>query len=398
MVVRWCCSSATKTASNLAALDKLSAAADETSGVVRFDTYEEMLKPTPSITFPAMKLFTYTVCKDQRSMRAWRSSMKSYLRNFDSDELTISSPGLETETANEIAPQTEAHPIFFWAYVNEDDFDTTRDDFAKINVPTRDEPGSIRYDNSCTKKRRASGGRTFCFENVWYDTLPSAQDAHMSTAHMGVFFGDTAGVVIEWGMSTLNLLSTQSPSSLLQSPSSPSISYIKLIGGGADNSGAVEKLARIPECNYQGMGPDMYKVVPDKCCMLETWTDAGFIEGDNADVTFSAWNKNNNGHEFSCPVGDLGALGGFPTWVRGYQGCENGKVAYAESCVPKNLPGGAHGWPMSAEVAAQNWEDGDHDSCHCEEPNLVGDQCFVGKTFPGFAFFGYSKGDASCAQ
>jgi len=367
-------SSGTKTASNLDALDKLSAAADEKSGVVRFDTYEEMLKPTPSITFPAMKLFTYTVFKDQMSLRAWKKSMGRYLHNFDSDELAFSQPGLKTETANEITPQTEANPIFFWAYVDDVDFTTTRDAFAKINVPTRDEAGSIRYENSCTKRRSRRKGRPFCFENVWYDTLPSAQDAHMSTPHMGVFFGDTASVVIEWGMSTLKLLSTQAPSSVMEPlpvpQSSDTVSgFIQYL--------RIEEHATIistnPDCDFW-RAEDLGKKVPDKCCDLAKWP-----AGSGASQTPpSSRAKDTDPRKWACYV-----LQRVPpnddTYTRNYLGCEAGVLVAAEGCAPTGTAMG-NGYPMNETFAAASWIDGTFDSCNCEEPAMKGNGCYVAAT------------------
>jgi len=182
------------------------------------------------------------------------------------------------------------------------------------------------------------------------------------------------------------------------------VDYIKISGVKADSQNDVlAKLALVPDCNFQGMPPaPLYTPVDMKCCELSTWTDAGIAagEGDNGGVTHTSWNKaGKEGDDtvFSCPVGDLGDLHGFPTWVRGYQGCKGDQVSYAESCVPLAINQSNNEWPMSEAVAQNYWESGTYESCHCHEPEQLGDICFVGKTFPGFAFFGLSKGDAHCS-
>jgi len=367
--------SALATASNRQAANNMAATARQAgSGVVRFDAYIELLVLSSGGSFPANYIYTYAVFENQAVMTAWTP-----LGDFQGREMEMQG-GVDTMTQNEGAG--EPHPIFFWVRVPAKDFDALKITFAKIVAPTRAEAGALRYDQACT----ISGDDAFCFENVWYKTLPESQDSHMSSAHMATFFGDTMGLVMTWGMSTLRLYH----------PGAGTIDYLKILGGTADNTGALAKLALVPECNYQGMGDAMYKVVDMKCCELATWTGVGLVEGDDNDVTFTAWDKTNNGIEYSCAVGDLGNLGGFPPFVRGYQACEDNKVVYAESCVPESLHGVEHGWPMSAEEAAKHWEHGTYESCLCEEKKLVGDQCFVGKTFPGMAFFGRSIGDVSC--
>jgi len=186
-----------------------------------------------------------------------------------------------------------------------------------------------------------------------------------------------------------------------------SVAYIKISGVSSGNQADVlTKLALVPDCNYQGLGddsPNLYKSVDMKCCQLSTWTDAGVTagEGTNGGVTFSSWDKAGKAGDdtvYSCPVGDLGDLQGYPTWVRGHQGCNGVQVAYAEACVPLAINMSNNEWPMMETVAQNYWESGTYESCHCHEVEQLGDKCFVGKTFPGFAFFGLSKGDAFCSS
>lgn len=189
-----------------------------------------------------------------------------------------------------------------------------------------------------------------------------------------------------------------------------SISYIKVIGAAADGPGTNvtslnEYLAKVPDCNFVGTegSPDLWKSVDIKCCQKNTWTEAGIQEGDSAavgGVTLTEWDKagkEGDDTEYSCPVGNLGNLNGFDSWVRGFIGCNGDKkVVYAESCEPEGL--GDFGWPMSEAVAQTHWEAGTYESCHCHAPSQVGDRCFVGQAFPGMAFFGLMLGDAFCAE
>jgi len=52
---------------------------------------------------------------------------------------------------------------------------------------------------------------------------------------------------------------------------------------------------------------------------------------------------------------------------------------------------------MNATAAATHWEVGNYATCGCEAPQINGESCFVGATFPGMAFFGKVTGDAFCA-
>merc|ERR1719384_2076088 len=93
-------------------------------------------------------------------------------------------------------------------------------------------------------------------------------------------------------------------------------------------------------------------------------------------------NFNYQGTDYNCPIMQLSPT----TFVRGFGACEDSTAVWAESCVPEEV--GEAGWPMpSADVANKYWERGTHSSCHCEEPKVQGDGCYVGKTFPGFAYF-----------
>merc|ERR1712127_1130790 len=174
----------------------------------------------------------------------------------------------------------------------------------------------------------------FCLEIIWCNTLPKSQDDHMNTEHMCTFFEASATQTVGWD--SVNLI-------LLPDPTTE-ISYIKIMSAGPAD--LVNLLAKVTDCNFQGTSSDdLYKAVDKKCCELATWTDAGLIEGDGdgQQVTFTQWPK-------KTVEGDV----------------------------------------------ATHWETGTYESCNCEEKKLVGDQCFVGKTFPGMAFFGYSKGDLFC--
>jgi len=354
--------------------------------VLRFDVYDDQLVLSGGGKMLSNFIYTYAVFSTQEAMEAWTP-----LGTFEGNEMMLPA-GMDTMTQDD---GRNTSPWFFWARVQSSDFAATKAAFAKLVAPTRAEAGTVRYDNACTVSGTADA---FCFENLWYndDMLIDAQNFHNMAPHMKTFSDEVSNIVIEWGMARLQL----------NQPvinQGGSISYIKVLGGSPENADLLAKLAKVPECNYQGLLPssdpnsDTYKVVDMKCCDLATWTGAGLVEGDDKEVTNTDWSKKKDGagDVYTCPVGDLGALGPFNTYIRGYQGCESNKVVYAESCVPADLHG-ENSWPMTKAVADTYWEQGTHESCHCEEPKLIGDQCFVGKSFPTMAFFGKSIGDVSC--
>jgi len=187
--------SALATASNRDAAKMMATTASQAgSGVVRFDKYDELLVLSSGNSFGAAYIYTYTVFENQVAMTDWTP-----LGDFQGREMEMQG-GVDTMTQND--GYGEPHPIFFWVRAPAKDFDALKTAFAKIVAPTRAEAGSMRYDQGCT----VSGDDAFCFENVWYRTLPDAQDAHMSTSHMATFFGETASLVLGWSMATLKPL------------------------------------------------------------------------------------------------------------------------------------------------------------------------------------------------
>jgi len=182
-------------------------------------------------------------------------------------------------------------------------------------------------------------------------------------------------------------------------PKKPSLGYLTVFGEGNDQDDVAAQLAKVPQCNYQGLGNDTYRVVDDSCCRKSTWKQAG-VPRDQ--IAWSTWDKTNNGDNhrgYTCPVASLGIGGGFTgfDFVRGFQGCNGAQISASEKCVPDGIDMKT-GWPMAEDVAEGVWKHGDYGSCGCKEKLLIGDQCYVGATFPGMAFFGKSTGDEWCAK
>jgi len=181
-------------------------------------------------------------------------------------------------------------------------------------------------------------------------------------------------------------------------PQEPSLGYLTIFGEGNDQDDVVAQLAKVPQCDYQGLGNDTYRVVDDSCCSATTWEQAGISKHK---INWSKWDKTNgDSHRpYTCPVASLGIGGDFTgfDFVRGFQGCNGGQISASEKCVPHGTDMET-GWPMSEAVAEGAWKRGDYGSCGCEEKLLIGDQCYVGATFPGMAFFGKSTGDEWCAK
>jgi len=182
-------------------------------------------------------------------------------------------------------------------------------------------------------------------------------------------------------------------------PKKPSLSYLTLFGEENDQDDVAAQLAKVPQCDYQGLGNDTYRMVDESCCMKSTWEQAGVPEKQ---IAWAEWDKTNNGDDprgYTCPVASLGLGGGFTgfDFVRGFQGCNGGQISASEKCVPDGIDM-ENGWPMAKDVAEGVWKHGDYGSCGCKEKLLIGDQCYVGATFPGMAFFGKSTGDAWCRK
>jgi len=170
----------------------------------------------------------------------------------------------------------------------------------------------------------------------------------------------------------------------------PVVSYIYVAAPNADdrsdNSIVKAILGSGPDssCNAQGFhgSPQTYSSVSPACCDMAQWGLAG-----HAANTFPLNSSTSyNGVDYSCPVMALSPA----QYVRGWAGCETDssstKVgARAESCQPLTYTGS---WPMpDAATANQHWESGTYESCGCHAKKVLGSGCYVGATFPGFAYF-----------
>lgn len=156
-----------------------------------------------------------------------------------------------------------------------------------------------------------------------------------------------------------------------------------------NNAGVESILQNGPhaECNRQGLdgSADLYTQVDDSCCSSASWQEIG--HGPSLSTLDVIWSY--SGENYTCPIMQLGPS----AYVRGYGDCKDDGPVWAESC----KPAGVGDWPMpDAETANQYWENGDHASCGCPgSSRLFFEGCYVGATFPGFAYF-FSVNEVSC--
>merc|ERR550539_2083868 len=154
-------------------------------------------------------------------------------------------------------------------------------------------------------------------------------------------------------------------------------------------------LARRPACNFQGVTPDArYSSVPLECCDGASWDDDATRPSQGTVASITASNMH-DGDYYTCPVMKLGFFG----YVRGNLNCRdkgNGAMGmtWAEGCVPADIDP-HRDWPMNETLAETKWEKGTYSSCHCEEKEVAGSSCWVGKAFPGTAFF-FRTDDSQC--
>merc|ERR1719266_2350132 len=117
--------------------------------------------------------------------------------------------------------------------------------------------------------------------------------------------------------------------------------------------------------------PETYMSVSPACCDKSQWDMAGHAANTfplNSSTSYM-------GVDYSCPVMALS-----PTqYVRGWAGCETDS---------SSTPDGA--------TANQNWERGTYELCGCHAKKVLGSGCYVGATFPGFAYF-FSIDSSPCA-
>merc|ERR550532_1330623 len=175
----------------------------------------------------------------------------------------------------------------------------------------------------------------------------------------------------------------------------PAVSYIYVAAPNpadrSDNSLVKTIIEDGPDssCNAQGLrgSPDAYISVSPACCDKTKWDKAGYAANTfplNSSTSY-------NGVDYSCPVIALSPN----MYVRGWTGCEAGVGAWAESCQPLTYSGS---WPMpDAATANQNWEQGTYESCGCHAPRVLGDGCYIGATFPGFAYY-FTIDSSTCAS
>jgi len=162
------------------------------------------------------------------------------------------------------------------------------------------------------------------------------------------------------------------------------VDYLLIAGG--TPAGLEATFAQVPECNYtgdrNGDTSDLWKKIPDMCCDAATWTAAGVAAGSV--IPLPATNVK-DGVTYTCPVLSIGNGG----YVRGHLDCTaDHQVVWAESCHPSE-----GSWPMNETFAATQWEQGTHESCGCTAPDIIGNGCWVGQTFPGAAYYAKLTGD-----
>merc|ERR1719203_1332662 len=166
----------------------------------------------------------------------------------------------------------------------------------------------------------------------------------------------------------------------------PEVNYLVVMATNADdpadNSKIVEVLGKHPEpqCNAQGLDPSkLYTKVPDECCNTDSW-DSVMATSPGAMINELPVNFEYENVDYSCPILQLSPT----TFVRGHADCGFVELwSWSEGCKPEGVA-----WPMTDSTEANtHWERGSADSCNCEEEPVRGDGCFVGKTFPGVAYF-----------
>jgi len=178
--------------------DAAKAMADTQDGseVLRVDVYDEMLVLSGGSSMPSGFIYIYSVFADQAAIDKWVLQ-----GDFKGDKLMFPS-GLGTQVSDD---GLVAYPKFFFAKVAPAVMEATKAAFAKIAGPTRNEVGVSRYDNACTLEDAVE---PFCLENIWYKTLPKAQQDHNGADFMiqeGGFFQDIRPLNIEWGMANLQV-------------------------------------------------------------------------------------------------------------------------------------------------------------------------------------------------
>jgi len=377
-------SSAPKSADNMAAVQEMSRLAHKpSSGVLRFEMYDEMLVLADGSFFPSMKLLTYAVFNGETDVTAWDITLSSLeatfpgISTFKTSNMQLPD-GVMTDTQNPDIPAT--NPIFFWT--NTIDFVTQKAAFDKILTPTRLEDGVVRYDNACF-----GGSDSFCFEFVEYTKLPESQDTHMASAHMGEFFGDMANVVIGWGMSILTQYIARTPAA------DPEMLYM-----GVEDISEINQAICKPQNNFADS--DIGTKMPDSCCVPENWKTGGnfpptWFGGDKADELFKPGaTKYSTCYVRVAPwpfAGDAATGEKYNgDWIRNYIGCENGKLIASEECVPfdqtmvtpESKAAKTYDYPMTEQVGLTKYEDLTALECGCSRkansPNFdQGEGCYI---------------------
>jgi len=359
-------SSAPKDTVNREAVNLMLARADlEGSGVVRFDSYEEVLVLSSGYHFPAMRLWTYTVFEDQASLSAWSAweEQNEGGGSFVGKDMALHA-GLSTvkPTLDAVGDLAPPNPLFFWVHVQTADFEKTKNAFKKIVEPTRAESGAWGYEQACS----ISDENAFCWENVWYKNLPTDQNEHMMTAHMAAFFGDTAGVVMGWKMSTLKILDKPAPDTAI-------VQYLRV-----DDHSTIKD--HVPDCNYFEIS-DLAKKVDDKCCDIATWPDEAKASQTPAAERTS---ETSGDKKWACyteervPVPCDAADPSKACYTRNFVGCQSGILEVYEGCAPEGTSMG-NGYPMNMTFGKASNVDGSSEECGCEQA-YKGDGCFVALT------------------